>query len=82
MATNPISDTEITELHDFFHAHTDRLPETLLISPAETVNNVRNLVNDTFAILNLEGIPDRIRNMRINMLRKIRVALQKEGIGI
>lgn len=76
MAVATVSVEEVQELHDYFSAKRDSIPPTLLITPAETVNDVIWLIDQCFSILSEEGIPERIRGMRLDMLKRMRNAME------
>ncbi|BAV06524.1 hypothetical protein FLA_2543 [Filimonas lacunae] len=65
-------------MHDYFNAHNGEIPASLKISPAETINNVRKLIDECFGILSDPSITERIKGMRVNLLKGIQVAMEKE----
>jgi hypothetical protein len=76
MAITPVSVEAVQELHDYFTANEARIPKSIEITKAERVNDTAWLVNECFAILSDEAIPERIRNMRLDILRRIRAAME------
>lgn len=76
MAVATVSVESIQELHDYFSARRDRIPKTLSLTAAETVNDVIWLIDECFGILSDDAISERIRGMRLDMLRRIRAAME------
>lgn len=76
MAITPVSVEAIQELHDYFTANQPKIPRTLNITQAEHVNDVPWLINECFSILSDEAISERIRGMRLDMLKRIRAAME------
>lgn len=76
-ALNSIPVEEIDALHAYFSGNSTSIPKTLMITNAETVNNVADLINQCFEILSDPTISLRIHHMRVNLLKRIRVAMEK-----
>lgn len=76
MAITPVSVEAVQELHDYFSANESRIPKSLHITKAELVNDTPWLINECFAMLSDEAIPERIRNMRLDILKRIRAAME------
>lgn len=76
-AISPPSPEEITELHDYFNSVADKIPMSLKLTPAETATDVPGLINACFEILSDDSVPARIKNMRVDMLRRMKAAMEK-----
>lgn len=77
MAANQISEQMIQDLHNYFSAHREQIPVKLNITLAEKAGDVPWLINECFAILSDPAIPERIRAMRVNLLKGIAEAMEK-----
>ncbi|GGH69677.1 hypothetical protein HNQ91_002857 [Filimonas zeae] len=77
MAVNPISVEEVNQLHEYFNSVHDRIPKELFLTGAEKVNDVPWLINECFHFLSDGSIPGRIQNMRVDMLKRIKAAVEK-----
>lgn len=76
MAINIIPVEEINELHTFFDKNAGAIPLTLILTRAETINNVEWLVNQCFEILSDATVSLRIQHMRVNLLKRIKAAME------
>lgn len=76
MAQIQVSSAAIDELHAYFNSVKDRIPKTVMLTAAETVNNVPWLIDECFVILSDDSISARIRGMRVDMLKRIKAAIE------
>lgn len=76
MAINLIPVEEIDALHDYFTNNAAGIPLTLMISNAETVTHVADLINQCFEILSDATVSLRIHHMRFNLLKRIKTAME------
>lgn len=76
-AIPPVSKEEVDLLHKFFTDNQDNIPKTIYVTVAEKVTDPTWLINECFEYLSQEGIPDRIMHMRVNILRRIKAAMEK-----
>lgn len=71
-----ISTQELDELEKFFRS--TPLPEKLKLNNAITQHDVPGIINECFTILQRNDISPRIMEMRVNILRQIKIALMAE----
>ncbi|BAV06520.1 hypothetical protein SAMN05421788_107184 [Filimonas lacunae] len=64
---------ELNELEQFFRSTV--LPEKLPLNKAVTLNDVTAAVNDSFTMLHSTAVSNKIKEMRLNLLREIRQAI-------
>lgn len=76
-AIQPVSTEEIDQLHEYFNSVHDKIPKELYLTKAEKANDAPWLINECFQHLSDEAVPARIKHMRLDMLRRIKAALEK-----